>query len=164
VIRSFPVVAFAAASLVALAACGGGSGSAAETAPPRGSVVLTTGHAQSIGTVLATGAGDVLYATAGEAHGKLHCTGNCVDTWPVLTVTSKAAIHLPRASPVQQALISTIAGSGTGRVVTYAGYPLHTYAGDAAGSAGNGEGIQNYFAIGVDGRLVQPPAKGTPTP
>jgi predicted lipoprotein with Yx(FWY)xxD motif len=163
--RTFGSVAFAAASALALAACGGGSGgSAADAAPPHASVVLTTGHAQSIGTVLATGAGDVLYATAGESHGKLHCTGNCVDTWPVLTVTSTAAIHLPKASPVQRALISTIAGSGAGRVVTYGGYPLHTYAGDAAGSAGNGEGIQNYFAVGVDGRLVQPPAKGTPTP
>jgi predicted lipoprotein with Yx(FWY)xxD motif len=146
--------AVAVAAAVAFAACSGGSGGSTPAAAPLTSVVITTGHAQAISSVLATGTGADLYANAQERGNKVDCTGNCLSTWPLLIVTTAAAVHVPKTSVVQRSLIGTIVAKSGGFVVTYAGYPLHTYVGDGA-SSGNGEGIQGFFVVSAPGRLVK---------
>jgi predicted lipoprotein with Yx(FWY)xxD motif len=146
------VLASATLLLITAGACSQSSGSAASKPTVLASVNLTTGHGQALSPVLAETGGTVLYATAAEAHGKVDCTGNCATTWPLVLVRTAAAIHVGNAA-LDRASVGTVPGPDGSLVVTYGGYPLHTYVGDG-GSAGNGVGVQGYEAVSPKGTLV----------
>lgn len=80
----------------------------------------------SLGEILVTSSGSILYLFTRDRHGKDSCAkvSGCLETWPALTTTRK-----PVAGPhVKASLLGTIKLHGQVRQVTYAGHPLYTYA------------------------------------
>lgn len=148
-----------------LAACGSsGSGKAATgtTTPTASGQSATVSAAQvgDFGTVLVSSKGLTLYILTSEAGGKVTCTsGNgCASVWPAVQLPS-GVTSATAGSGVKASLLGTVAGSGGGLLVTYAGYPLYTYVGDSGSGQSNGFGITSFggtwYPISASGALVK---------
>lgn len=119
------------------AGCGGGDG-------PSRATVVNTAQLSSLGPVLTTATGRVLYMFPPDAERHVTCVGRCAASWPPL----RAAAHLPpkAGSGVQQSLLGTDPDPAGGPpVVTYNGWPLYTYADDVKPRQASGQ------ALDVDG-------------
>jgi predicted lipoprotein with Yx(FWY)xxD motif len=144
-----------AAALMA-AGCGSSSSSATTTTastpatatPARATaraVTVTTGTVIGLGTVLENGHGDVLYIYTPDGTKGVTCTGGCASEWPALTVPQG---QTPAAGGGARAeLVGTTASPGGATVVTYAGRPLYTYAGDASAGVANGQGAGGVWYV-----------------
>jgi predicted lipoprotein with Yx(FWY)xxD motif len=153
-----PVIAIVAAG------CGGSSSPSPSTTanttastPATTSVASTatvsTASVKGVGTVLVDAAGHTLYTFAPDMAKKVTCTSSaCQSTWPSL-----AASGTPTGSgAVKASLLGTAAGPN-GKVVTYDGWPLYTFAGDSAAGTDNG---QAQDLNGGDWYVIAP--SGTP--
>jgi len=64
---------------------------------------------------------------------------------------------------VNPALLGSTTDPAGGQVATYAGWPLHTYAGDVDPGQGNGQGLNlngdSWFVIRPSGQVVVPPGQ-----
>ena len=105
---------------------------------PGGEVVVRAVRLPHLGTVLASKAGYTYYLLSTESHGRLRCAGACWSIWPPVLVR-------PGARPVAQGAgidgrLGEVRRAGGKEQVTFNGYPLYGYAGDAGprGSAGEG--------------------------
>ena len=114
-----------------LSACGGGT---------PGRTVVDTRVVGSLGSILTTPAGQVLYMFPPDAERQVTCVDACALAWPPLTV--EAGIR-PRAGPgVEQSLIGTVPDPGGGPpVITYDGWPLYTYREDIRPGVASGQGV-----------------------
>jgi len=140
-----------AAALVA-AGCGSSSSSATTTtastpatATPARAVTITTGAVKGLGTVLENKHGHVLYVYTPDGTTGVTCTGGCAAAWPPLTVP--AGQMAATGGSARTTLVGTTANPGGGTVVTYAGRPLYTYAGDASAGVANGEGSGGVWYV-----------------
>ena len=98
-----------------------------------------------IGAVLTNGAGRTLYVFKPEEGGKVACTGGCASAWPPLLLISR---QKPTAtSPVHPNLIGTAPDPAGGTIVTYAGWPLHTYASDTGPGTAKGQGVGGKWYV-----------------
>lgn len=98
----------------------------------------------SLGTVLVNDQGRTLYLFMPEKGGKVKCTGSCASVWPPL----KASSGTPSASGGAHAsMISTVADPSGGSIVTYNGWPLHTYASDSGPGVASGQGINGFGGL-----------------
>lgn len=114
--------ALALAVMATLGATGCGRGG------PAGSPVLVQSRTQWVGPVLVDSAGHTLYLFAPDRHTAVTCVQSCQGNWPPLTLPVGAT---PQAGPgVRPDLLGSAANPDGGRVVTYHGWPLYTYAGD----------------------------------
>ena len=91
------------------------------------------------GHVLATSTGNTLYVLSAEATGKIVCSGGCLPVWPPLLVPASVK-HL-RVGPGVKGKIGFVHRSAGKNQVTFNGYPVYTYVGDAKPRQTNGEGI-----------------------
>jgi predicted lipoprotein with Yx(FWY)xxD motif len=110
-----------------------------------GPAEVTTGMVGST-EVITTKAGRTLYALATftEKTGMFWCTGSCLSTWiPLLTKGTPTA-----AGDAMQTDLSSVKRAGIGDQVTYNGYPVYRYKGDAAAGQGTGEGLPGPYANG----------------
>jgi predicted lipoprotein with Yx(FWY)xxD motif len=151
--------------LLALLAAGcGGSGSSSTptsstqttTTPTGAHNRLTTQRAPGVGAVLSNWQGRTLYVYLPEKGGKIKCVGGCATTWPpeVLLAGEQPAT----TSPVHPKLVGTIANPSGGRIVTYAGWPLHTYTGDASHGSYRGQGSGGqWYMISPSGPVITKP-------
>jgi predicted lipoprotein with Yx(FWY)xxD motif len=101
-----------------------------------GSTVLHVQKAGSLGYVLATGNGQVVYMYDKDKGGTPACTGTCAQTW--IPVAGKK----PAASPADIGLgaFTTVANGSITQIV-YDGHPLYIYKGaKALAATGNGVG------------------------
>jgi predicted lipoprotein with Yx(FWY)xxD motif len=141
------VLGMAIAGLIAAAGCGsGGSGSSgppAASQPPSGSsqaagTTVSTAKIAGLGTVLVNGNGMTLYMFVPDAHAKVTCTGACAAVWPPLEATGgpPAAAGAAKAS-----LLGSDPDPAGGNVVTYAGWPLYTYAADSKPGQATGQAL-----------------------
>jgi predicted lipoprotein with Yx(FWY)xxD motif len=154
------------ASLVGVAACGGGrnAGPAPTTAPAQGSAkVIKTANVKGLGTVLVNSDGYVLYMFPPDRRTKVTCTGTCAASWPPATVPDGTE---PKAGPgVRGSLIATVPNPNPegGRVVTYNGWPLYTYAPDIRPGMASGQALDLnggfWYVMRPSGQIV----KTTPT-
>jgi predicted lipoprotein with Yx(FWY)xxD motif len=95
-----------------------------------GRIVVGAAPTGALGTVLVTNKGFALYVFAPDAGRRVTCTGGCATAWPPLLVRAGETVS---AGPgVRPGLLGTAPDPGGGRVVTYRGWPLYTYLGDAA--------------------------------
>lgn len=136
----------AATAAVLLGACSGSSKAASPstTVSFAGEAIGTTKVA-GVGTVISNALGVTVYILTTEKGGKLACTatGGCTSVWP--------DVYLPIGVPVATAENGTIVSklgvvkspSGT-VIVTYAGYPLHTYSGDSGPGRARGQGLVSF--------------------
>jgi len=151
-------VGLASVATAALLAAGCGSSSSSTTTPTTtapaaatpassttGPATVTTGTVAGLGTVLENAQGRVLYIYTPDGTTGVTCSGGCASAWPPLTVASG---HAPSAGgAARMSLLGTAADPGGGTVVTYAGRPLYTYAGDDSAGMANGQGSGGVWYV-----------------
>jgi predicted lipoprotein with Yx(FWY)xxD motif len=109
--------------------------------------------------VLVNGDGRTLYLLTSEKGGKITCTdaNGCTTYWPSTELPS--GLTKPIAgSGTQAALLGTSRGADGSLYVTYAGYPLYTFAGDSGMGQVKGQGVVSFggtwWAISPSGAPV----------
>jgi predicted lipoprotein with Yx(FWY)xxD motif len=128
-----------------------------------GGIEVSTASVAGLGTVLVNGAGDTLYILTSEKGGKVTCTDDtgCTKVWPDSELP-KGTTAATAGMGIQQALLGTTKNSDGDLYVTYAGYPLYTFAHDTAPGQANGEGIKSFGGtwevMAPDGTPVAPGA------
>jgi predicted lipoprotein with Yx(FWY)xxD motif len=136
---------------LALAACGGSSGSyapassnaaaasstaASSAAAANTGAVKTASNAALGETVLVDAQGRTLYRLTGEQNGRFLCTSAaCVAAWPPVSASTSAL----GAGVSGLAAVRRPDGS---EQVAYMGEPLYTFSGDRAAGGANGQGIK----------------------
>jgi predicted lipoprotein with Yx(FWY)xxD motif len=121
-----------------------------------GRITVESASVGKLGTVLVTNKGFALYVYAPDAGRHVTCTGGCATAWPPLLVHAGQTIA---AGPgIRPGLLGTDPNPGGGRVVTYRGWPLYTYLGDAAAGHAAGQGADDdggyWWAMRPSGQIV----------
>lgn len=150
-------LAVALAAALAVTACGGGSPSSngrSASTKSKGATEVDAATDGSLGTILTTASGQVLYMFPPDDGRRVSCVGACAVMWPPLT----AKAHQPPAAGqgVQQSLLGTDPNPAGGPpVVTYSGWPLYTYLDDAKPGQARGQSFLSYggywYVIAPDG-------------
>jgi predicted lipoprotein with Yx(FWY)xxD motif len=155
----------AVASLLGLAACGGGNGTA--DASPRaqkasGAVVRQAQNPDLGKVVLTNDKGLTLYSLSVEKHGRFICTDSaCLALWrPLLVAPGRepngpvplGTVRRPKGGPIQ---------------VTYRGRPLYRFVEDVKPGEANGEGFRDvgtwHAASSAATGSPEPPASPYPS-
>jgi predicted lipoprotein with Yx(FWY)xxD motif len=121
-----------------------------------GRVTVESARVGALGTVLVTNKGFALYVYAPDAGHHVTCTGGCATAWPPLLVHAGQTVA---AGPgIRPGLLGTDPNPGGGRVVTYRGWPLYTYLGDAAPGHAAGQGADDdggyWWAMRPSGQII----------
>jgi len=121
-----------------------------------GRITVDATPAGKLGTVLVTNKGFALYMFAPDAARHVTCTGGCATAWPPLLVHAGQAVA---AGPgVRPGLLGTAQNPGGGRVVTYHGWPLYTYLGDATAGQAAGQRVDDdggyWYVMRPSGQVV----------
>jgi len=124
---------------VALAACGGSSGSSAggSMAGSGSSRAVSVEHIGSSGNVFVDAKGRALYAPDQEMNGKALCTGSCTSIWMPATVSKAGASSL-------NGNFSVVNRPDGKQQVAYKGHPLYSFAEDTPGRV-TGDGAMDAF-------------------
>ena len=110
-------------------------------------------HHTKFGTILVTGSGRTLYLDTGDKPPKFACTGGCLSAWPPLKAVGKVTAK----GSAKAALLGTVKGPG-GKMVTYKGHPLYTFASDASAGQVTGEGVGGFYVVSAAGaKIVKAP-------
>ncbi len=113
-----------------------------------------------LGAVLVDSQGSTLYVFEPDAHARVTCTGSCAQVWPPLKLANGG--HPSASGAAKSSLLGSDPDPEGGHVVTYAGWPLYTYAGDSGPGNASGQGLDSnggtWYAIAPSGR----PVMGTP--
>jgi predicted lipoprotein with Yx(FWY)xxD motif len=109
--------------------------------------IVVVGYSQhpTLGTILTDSAGITLYTWDGDTQsaGRSNCYDACAAAWPPMLVDEISAglIMGTRATP-----IGAIIRTDTTHQLTYDGWPLYSFARDAAPGEANGEGSAGFGA------------------
>ena len=154
-----------------IAAIGAGAAMAATTATHSSTAAVKAVDSAKFGTVLVGSNGHTLYRYTPDSKGVNRCTSVpiCAKYWPRLLV--KSSVKPTAGTGVKASLLGTIKATSTMRQVTYGGFPLYTFTGDAKAGQVNGEGFQKtWYVVNTKGALVKqavsspaPPSSGTTT-
>jgi predicted lipoprotein with Yx(FWY)xxD motif len=126
------------------------------SAPATKSISLSVRSLPTVGAVLVDAEGRTLYIFEPDKHSKVTCVSSCASLWPPLKLSSGQSV----VGPIQ--LKASLLGSDPdpegGRVVTYAGWPLYTYAADTAAGQDTGQGIETdgglWYVISPSGTVI----------
>ncbi len=152
--RARALVATITAGLV-LAACGGDQDPepADGAAPVDGAATVTTTTGDE-GTFLVDAEGRSLYLFTADSPGVSTCEGDCLATWPALIDGTPVA-----GDGVDAMLLGTITRADGTVQVTYGGWPLYLFAGDAAPGDVAGQGVNDvWFLVTPAGEAIAPDA------
>ena len=157
--RVRPAVSGLAAIAVAglIAACGSGGGGAGYAGTGSGQ---PTGAGQQpaashgpavgarklagVGTVLVNRSGKTIYSPQQEAHGKILCTGSCLDFWFPVSVSPGMPLHAPEGV---SGVLGTVHRADDGVTqLTLNGRPLYTFRLDRAPGEVHGNNFSDSFA------------------
>jgi predicted lipoprotein with Yx(FWY)xxD motif len=140
---------------VALAACGSGGATRAQSPRYGGSASTVTQPSTSgtpsgrvstdktsLGTVLVDSRGRTLYLFKADQGTTSACSGACASAWPPLRVTGKPSVGGGAAA----SKLGTTPRSDGQPEVTYNGHPLYTYIGDSKPGDVNGQGLTAFGA------------------
>lgn len=152
-------IALAIAALLAVAGCGGGSdnsssgeggayGGGESTASTKeatseagsGPAAISVASAQGVGKVIVDSEGFTLYYFEKDKGGQSACYGACAKAWPPYAGTPKV-----EGGAMSSETGTTKRNDGTVQV-TYAGWPLYTYAGDSKPGEANGTDSKAFGA------------------
>lgn len=145
--------------LVAVAAVGTTMAAMAAT---RSAATVKLVASAKYGKVLAAANGKVLYRYTLDRKHVNKCTANasCAKYWPSLLV--KATVKPRAGTGLSAKLLGTIKAPKGMRQVTYAGWPLYYFAGDAKAGQINGEGYKKvWYVVNAKGALVKAPVSTT---
>lgn len=121
--------------------------------PVTGAATVNVAEVGAFGQVLVDSAGYSLYVFADDTQnsGTSSCTGDCLVEWqPLLTGGEPVA-----GEGVDAALLGMITRDNGTAQVTYNGWPLYYYAGDAAPGDANGQGMGGvWFLLSPSGEII----------
>lgn len=121
--------------------------------PVTGGFTVKTSESTA-GTILVDATGHSLYVFTSDTQnsGTSACSGGCLTNWPAL-ISQEA----PTAGDgVDSAKLGTITRDDGTKQVTYNGWPLYLYSGDAAPGDVNGQGVGGkWYLIAPDGQMIQ---------
>jgi predicted lipoprotein with Yx(FWY)xxD motif len=124
----------------------------------QGRVTVERAELGQLGTVLVTNKGFALYTFAPDAARHVTCTGHCASAWPPLKL--HAGEMVAAGAGVRADQLGTVPDPGGGRVVTYHGWPLYTYLGDASPGHAAGQGKDDdggyWYVMRPSGQIVSP--------
>ncbi|TVP71219.1 MAG: hypothetical protein EA340_04900 [Nitriliruptor sp.] len=105
-----------------------------------------------LGEHLVDGDGLTLYLFDNDEPGESNCTGDCLASWPPLTVDDEPNW----GDGVDGDLVGTIEREDDGSTqVTYDGMPLYFWAADAAPGDVNGQGVNDvWWVVAPDGGAI----------
>ena len=139
--RRFVATAAALGAVGALAITGFGSASAG-VARAQKAVTVSTRNVHGLGLVLVDSRGRTLYMFVPDKRKKVTCvSAACLALWPPLKLPAGAKAVATGAA--KQALVSSVPNPKGGKVVTYARWPLYTYAGDTKPGQANGQALNS---------------------
>lgn len=111
----------------------------AKSSGAAGAAVISTRNVPGLGTVLVNAEGRTLYMFTSDKHEKVTCVQGCAGLWPPATLTGA---QKPAASGgAKSSLLGSDPDPEGGRVITYAGWPLYTYAADSGPGTADGQGV-----------------------
>lgn len=162
------VVGVAGGLVLAGCAKGTTAGPASPAVPSPGpAFTIAAAAVPGVGSVLVNGAGQVLYALTAEQGGTLTCAGPpCTQAWPDVVLPAGRSSAVAGAG-VQAPLLGAATAPGGTHVVTYSGWPLHTFTGDAGSGLARGEGIVSFggtWEVLTPAGATVPPAPPSPSP
>ena len=161
-LTKIPGIAIAGvALLVAVFASGCAGGSAASGSglgPSNPSYEVLATKVADLGNALVDGRGFTLYLFEPDQAGRSRCFGSCATAWPPLLLPS--GLSAPEPGPgIRPSLLGVIDRPGALRQVTYNGWPLYLWRGDARPGDATGEGVDNmgglWFAVSPDGAALR---------
>jgi len=133
---------------------GVGAAVAATSLLRSGGGTVKTAQSAKYGPVLVSSSGRTLYRFTADRKGKSTCKGECASSWPALTV--KAGSKPTAGTGVKASMLGTMKRSSGAPQVTYGGYPLYLYSGDAKAGETSGEGTDGkWFVVSSSGALVK---------
>jgi predicted lipoprotein with Yx(FWY)xxD motif len=123
-------------------------------APPVAMASVTVADT-ALGSILADDKGMTLYAFLPDNAGDPTCYEGCATAWPPLLSDAAPAV----GAGLDAAAFGTADRTDGGKQVTFHGWPLYTFAKDAAPGDTNGQGLNDvWFVVGTDGTLIGAPA------
>jgi predicted lipoprotein with Yx(FWY)xxD motif len=131
--------------------------SATTTTPsaPAKSISLSVRTLPNVGAVLVNAEGHTLYTFAPDQHSKVTCVSACAAVWPPLKLASGEAATGPQ---LKASLLGSDPDPEGGSVVTYAGWPLYTYAADGSAGQDNGQAIEanggRWYVMAPSGKVI----------
>ncbi|HWD75879.1 MAG TPA: hypothetical protein VG371_12125 [Solirubrobacteraceae bacterium] len=132
------------------------STSTSAAAPAAAAVKITAATVPGLGPVLVNAQGRTLYIFEPDHHQKVTCVSSCAAVWPPVTLPAGAK-PTPTGS-VKQSLLGSDPNPSGGHVVTYAGWPLYTYVGDAAPGQAHGQALNLngglWYVISPAGKVI----------
>jgi predicted lipoprotein with Yx(FWY)xxD motif len=141
------------ALVVAIAGCGGSSGSSATASSGSGGTAASTGgggHATvdvannpQLGNILVDSKGLTLYTFQNDTGSMSTCNGSCAQFWPPLIASGKPSA----GSGVSAGMLGTSKRSDGSTQVTFAGHPVYTYSLDSSPGQTTGNGINSSGGI-----------------
>jgi predicted lipoprotein with Yx(FWY)xxD motif len=143
----------AAGLTLALAAAAVAATSAAFTVKSAKNTALGT-------TIVVNATGRSLYHYGPENKNAVKCTGSCATTWPPLLI---AAGKKPVAGAgLTASKLGTVKRPDGKTQVTYGGFPLYLFSGDAKAGDVNGQGLEGvWHAVGSSGVVVMKAASSS---
>jgi predicted lipoprotein with Yx(FWY)xxD motif len=105
-----------------------------------------------VGTVVTGPGGATVYRSDDDSNRppRSTCTGECVGTFPPVTVSARGRVTVSGINP---ALVGAINRADGSTQITLAGFPLYTYAGDENEGDTRGEGVNDvWHAIAPNGK------------
>lgn len=136
----------------------------AATSSSRATGTVKVVKSKSFGTILVTAKGRTLYRYTIDRKGVNRCSSDatCNKYWPPLLV--KAGAKPTAGAGAKAAKLGTIKAKNGMRQVTYAGWPLYTFAGDTSAGQTKGQGFEKqWYVVNTNGGLVRS-AVAAPTP
>jgi predicted lipoprotein with Yx(FWY)xxD motif len=148
--------------VVLVAAAGAGAAMAMTAAPHAKKGTVKAVKNAEYGVVLVAANGRTLYRYTPDRKHVSNCKATCLTYWPPLVVNAK---QKPTAGAgVKAKLLGTITAAHGKRQVTYAGFPLYFYAGDAKAGQTTGQGVNgSWYVVNTKGALVKHAMKSSAT-
>ena len=116
---------------------------------------LETADDTAFGEVLTDGSGNVLYLFTDDAPSESTCLGECAESWPPLRTDAGADSPAELAEGLSAQLLGSTPRDDGAPQVTYNGWPLYTYTGDAAPGDTNGQGVGSaWYVLGPQGQMI----------
>lgn len=131
---------------------GAGNGTSTKSS----SAVISTRKVSGLGTVLVNAQGRTLYMFTPDKHAKVTCVKGCAGLWPPAKL---AAGQQPSAGGGAKAsLLGSDPDPEGGEAITYAGWPLYTYAADSEAGSADGQGVNAdgglWYALSPSGSKI----------
>ena len=123
---------------------GGKYGGGTPTPSPAAGVTIKVASVTGVGNYLVGAGGLALYVNKEDkpSSGSSVCNGGCAGAWPPLTV---AASGRATAGTGVGGKLATFTRSDGSAQVTYNGWPLYYFSGDAAAGQVNGQGVHGIW-------------------